>query len=177
MIRRLLICARVFNVPSAKRFQIASQQRSPASPSFIGSRRCLLPPGAWPPTAHIRAILTDLIDQRQGRLVIPPARHCTDNAAMIAWAALEREAAHATLRGDGTAPLAAGFQGRPEARSRARRAPAHDGRKGKSADQLHGRSALARGVRPWRSCWRALAMPLAWSPGRMKKLMLFNHLR
>jgi N6-L-threonylcarbamoyladenine synthase len=41
---------------------------------------------------HIRAILTDLIDQRQGRLVIPPAHHCTDNAAMIAWAALEREA-------------------------------------------------------------------------------------
>lgn len=42
----------------------------------------------------IRAVLNDLVSARQGRLVIPPAHHCTDNAAMIAWTALEREVAH-----------------------------------------------------------------------------------
>ena len=41
----------------------------------------------------LRARLEALVEDRAGRLVIPPARHCTDNAAMIAWAALEREAA------------------------------------------------------------------------------------
>lgn len=42
---------------------------------------------------HLRAVLDGLVQERGGRLVIPPAHHCTDNAAMIAWAALEREAA------------------------------------------------------------------------------------
>lgn len=42
---------------------------------------------------HLRAILAKLIDNRGGRIVIPPPHHCTDNAAMIAWAALERETA------------------------------------------------------------------------------------
>lgn len=42
---------------------------------------------------HLRAVLNGLVEERGGRLVVPPAHHCTDNAAMIAWAALEREAA------------------------------------------------------------------------------------
>ena len=42
---------------------------------------------------HLRKVLNDLLDERAGRLVVPPAKHCTDNAAMIAWAALERQAA------------------------------------------------------------------------------------
>ncbi len=42
---------------------------------------------------HIRSILEGMIEARSGLLVIPPAHHCTDNAAMIAWAALERQAA------------------------------------------------------------------------------------
>lgn len=42
---------------------------------------------------HLRAVLTALVEERGGTLVVPPAHHCTDNAAMIAWAALEREAA------------------------------------------------------------------------------------
>ncbi|MEQ8657175.1 MAG: tRNA (adenosine(37)-N6)-threonylcarbamoyltransferase complex transferase subunit TsaD [Hyphomicrobiales bacterium] len=51
----------------------------------------LVAAGGVAANAHVRAILTDLITERQGRLAIPPAHHCTDNAAMIAWAALERE--------------------------------------------------------------------------------------
>lgn len=53
----------------------------------------LVAAGGVAANTHIRAILSDLITERQGRLVIPPAHHCTDNAAMIAWAALERESA------------------------------------------------------------------------------------
>lgn len=42
---------------------------------------------------HLRVVLTELVEERGGQLIVPPAHHCTDNAAMIAWAALEREAA------------------------------------------------------------------------------------
>lgn len=42
---------------------------------------------------QLRAHLEMLVGAHGGQLVVPPARHCTDNAAMIAWAALEREAA------------------------------------------------------------------------------------
>ncbi|MEM6711964.1 MAG: tRNA (adenosine(37)-N6)-threonylcarbamoyltransferase complex transferase subunit TsaD [Pseudomonadota bacterium] len=42
----------------------------------------------------LRSSLARLVDDYpDGRLVVPPVRHCTDNATMIAWAALEREAA------------------------------------------------------------------------------------
>lgn len=41
---------------------------------------------------QLRAVLSGLVQDRNGTLVVPPAHHCTDNAAMIAWAALEREA-------------------------------------------------------------------------------------
>ncbi|MBV6658798.1 MAG: tRNA (adenosine(37)-N6)-threonylcarbamoyltransferase complex transferase subunit TsaD [Devosiaceae bacterium] len=41
----------------------------------------------------LRAALDTLVASQGGRLIVPPAKHCTDNAAMIAWAALEREVA------------------------------------------------------------------------------------
>ncbi len=53
----------------------------------------LVAAGGVAANSHLRAILARLVNERQGRLVIPPPHHCTDNAAMIAWAALEREAA------------------------------------------------------------------------------------
>lgn len=39
---------------------------------------------------HIRLALENLAGQRSFRLVAPPPRLCTDNAAMIAWAGIER---------------------------------------------------------------------------------------
>ncbi len=40
--------------------------------------------------AYLRARLQDLARQMQARLIVPPPRLCTDNAAMIAWAGVER---------------------------------------------------------------------------------------
>ncbi len=39
---------------------------------------------------HLRAALTDLAGKRRLKIVAPPPRLCTDNAAMIAWAGIER---------------------------------------------------------------------------------------
>ncbi len=39
---------------------------------------------------HLRERLSGLAEARNGRLVAPPVALCTDNAAMIAWAGLER---------------------------------------------------------------------------------------
>ncbi|MFK7791743.1 MAG: tRNA (adenosine(37)-N6)-threonylcarbamoyltransferase complex transferase subunit TsaD [Devosiaceae bacterium] len=54
----------------------------------------LVAAGGVAANTHIRATLNRMIKAHGGTLVIPPAHHCTDNAAMIAWAGLEREAAH-----------------------------------------------------------------------------------
>lgn len=40
--------------------------------------------------SEIRARLNSLCEEENGRLIAPPLNLCTDNAAMIAWAALER---------------------------------------------------------------------------------------
>ncbi|MBL8673785.1 MAG: tRNA (adenosine(37)-N6)-threonylcarbamoyltransferase complex transferase subunit TsaD [Rhodospirillales bacterium] len=40
--------------------------------------------------AHLRAALGAMCDDRGARLVAPPPALCTDNAAMVAWAAVER---------------------------------------------------------------------------------------
>jgi N6-L-threonylcarbamoyladenine synthase len=40
---------------------------------------------------HIFAALTTVADKAGFRISVPPAKLCTDNAAMIAWAALERQ--------------------------------------------------------------------------------------
>lgn len=53
----------------------------------------LVAAGGVAANTHIRATLTALVEKHGGSLIVPPAHHCTDNAAMIAWAALEREAA------------------------------------------------------------------------------------
>jgi N6-L-threonylcarbamoyladenine synthase len=39
---------------------------------------------------HIFAVLQRVATDANFRLSVPPAKLCTDNAAMIAWAALER---------------------------------------------------------------------------------------
>lgn len=54
----------------------------------------LVAAGGVAANAHIRAVLDQMITARGGTLVIPAPHHCTDNAAMIAWAALERQAAN-----------------------------------------------------------------------------------
>lgn len=58
-----------------------------------GEPPTLVAAGGVAANQRLRGVLNDLLEERGGRLVVPPARHCTDNAAMIAWAALEREAA------------------------------------------------------------------------------------
>ena len=40
--------------------------------------------------AHLRAKLGTLANEEEFRFVAPPPRLCTDNAAMIAWAGIER---------------------------------------------------------------------------------------
>lgn len=39
---------------------------------------------------HLRGVLTDIAGGYGMRLIVPPVKLCTDNAAMIAWAGLER---------------------------------------------------------------------------------------
>ena len=43
-----------------------------------------------PANQHIFAVLQRVATDANFRLSVPPAKLCTDNAAMIAWAALER---------------------------------------------------------------------------------------
>ena len=40
--------------------------------------------------AHLRAVLAALAAEENFRFVAPPPDLCTDNAAMIAWAGIER---------------------------------------------------------------------------------------
>ena len=47
-------------------------------------------PAAWPPTGSMRATLEALCAERGFGFVAPPLALCTDNAAMIAWAGIER---------------------------------------------------------------------------------------
>lgn len=57
----------------------------------------------------IRSRLQALTDERGWRLIVPPAKYCTDNGAMIAWAGAERLAAGLApdrLEGLAFAPLA-----------------------------------------------------------------------
>ncbi|MEM6383254.1 MAG: tRNA (adenosine(37)-N6)-threonylcarbamoyltransferase complex transferase subunit TsaD [Pseudomonadota bacterium] len=51
----------------------------------------LVAAGGVAANAAIRRTLDQLMAAHQGVLIVPPIRHCSDNAAMIAWAALERE--------------------------------------------------------------------------------------
>jgi N6-L-threonylcarbamoyladenine synthase len=53
----------------------------------------LVAAGGVAANAQVRSVLQELVEKKDGSLVVPPAHHCTDNAAMIAWAALERESA------------------------------------------------------------------------------------
>ena len=47
-------------------------------------------PAASPPTEALRAALREAATRHGFRLVAPPARLCSDNAVMIAWAGAER---------------------------------------------------------------------------------------
>jgi len=53
-------------------------------------RGSLVAAGGVAANATIRAALLDETKARGFRLVVPPARLCTDNAVMVAWAAIER---------------------------------------------------------------------------------------
>ncbi|OFX04739.1 MAG: tRNA (adenosine(37)-N6)-threonylcarbamoyltransferase complex transferase subunit TsaD [Alphaproteobacteria bacterium RIFCSPHIGHO2_12_FULL_63_12] len=52
--------------------------------------RTLVAAGGVAANGAIRARLEALTQDRGWRLVIPPAKYCTDNGAMIAWAGIER---------------------------------------------------------------------------------------
>ena len=55
-----------------------------------GAPQVLVVAGGVAANQEIRARLTALTTARGWRLVAPPARYCTDNGAMIAWAGIER---------------------------------------------------------------------------------------
>lgn len=54
------------------------------------SARTLVVAGGVAANSAIRAALEALVRRRGWRLVVPPAKYCTDNGAMIAWAGIER---------------------------------------------------------------------------------------
>ncbi|MEM1287754.1 MAG: tRNA (adenosine(37)-N6)-threonylcarbamoyltransferase complex transferase subunit TsaD [Pseudomonadota bacterium] len=64
---------------------------------YFASRYALAPvlvaAGGVAANTMIRTRLAELMAHAGGTLALPPLKYCTDNAAMIAWAALEREAA------------------------------------------------------------------------------------
>jgi N6-L-threonylcarbamoyladenine synthase len=55
-----------------------------------GGPRLLVVAGGVAANAEIRAMLGRAADARGFRLAVPPARLCTDNAVMVAWAGIER---------------------------------------------------------------------------------------
>ncbi len=57
--------------------------RNPPEPAFAVA-------GGVAANRHIRALLETVSDQSGARFIAPPLHLCTDNAAMIAWAGLER---------------------------------------------------------------------------------------
>jgi N6-L-threonylcarbamoyladenine synthase len=58
--------------------------------SLAGPRPTLVAAGGVAANACLRGRLVELAEARGARLLIPPQRLCTDNAAMIAWAGVER---------------------------------------------------------------------------------------
>lgn len=57
-----------------------------------GGKPALVVAGGVAANQHLRSVLQSLCDAHGFRFVAPPHRLCTDNAVMIAWAALERMA-------------------------------------------------------------------------------------
>lgn len=51
---------------------------------------CLVVAGGVAANLYLRGILNDLTESRKLRFIAPPVELCSDNAAMIAWAGLER---------------------------------------------------------------------------------------
>ncbi|AGA64746.1 YgjD/Kae1/Qri7 family protein [Liberibacter crescens BT-1] len=60
---------------------------------FPEEKRVFVVAGGVAANSVVRSVLTELCDRCGFRFIAPPHRFCTDNAAMIAWAALERMAA------------------------------------------------------------------------------------
>jgi N6-L-threonylcarbamoyladenine synthase len=59
------------------------------APSDVSGRQ-LVVAGGVAANRYLRAILGELCEKEGYRLILPPLSLCTDNAAMIAWAGLER---------------------------------------------------------------------------------------
>ena len=64
-----------------------------------GERRLVVAGGVVANCA-IKSELSSLCERKNWRLIAPPAKFCTDNAAMIAWAGAERFAAGMTMERD-----------------------------------------------------------------------------
>ncbi|MBI1364471.1 MAG: tRNA (adenosine(37)-N6)-threonylcarbamoyltransferase complex transferase subunit TsaD [Alphaproteobacteria bacterium] len=59
----------------------------------FGAERQLVVAGGVAANEALRGALSALADERGWRLLVPPAKYCADNGAMIAWAGAERIAA------------------------------------------------------------------------------------
>ena len=71
-------------------------QRTTNAMDLVGVGRSdarLVVAGGVAANCAVKAILSTLCERKGWRLVAPPAKYCTDNAAMIAWAGAERLAA------------------------------------------------------------------------------------
>ncbi len=73
----------------ATAFRAALTRFRQAFPGMPTSRRWSLP-AASPPTARSRRHWSDCAATAGFAFVAPPLKLCTDNAAMIAWAGIER---------------------------------------------------------------------------------------
>ncbi len=60
------------------------------SEEFAGKKPLLVVAGGVAANRAICDVLKEVADQAGARLVVPPAKLCTDNAAMVAWAGAER---------------------------------------------------------------------------------------
>ncbi|MFQ5533470.1 MAG: tRNA (adenosine(37)-N6)-threonylcarbamoyltransferase complex transferase subunit TsaD [Sphingomonadales bacterium] len=64
--------------------------RAAASPAMRGSRNVLVVAGGVAANTYLKRRLDALCREQGFELMAPPAKYCTDNGAMIAWAGIER---------------------------------------------------------------------------------------
>lgn len=70
--------------------EVLADRASHAMTMMGGTARLLVVSGGVAANGAVRAALTTAAERAGYRLVAPPVRLCTDNAVMVAWAAIER---------------------------------------------------------------------------------------
>lgn len=81
-----------FQFAAARHLTQRTENAMEASPTESDENR-LVVAGGVAANCTIKSMLSALCERKGWRLIAPPAKYCTDNAAMIAWAGAERLAA------------------------------------------------------------------------------------